>query len=60
MATTNATVKTCPVTGSFCWKNPLHLVAFFAILPFAIKGGVFVWHALENAVTSLVKCLSPT
>jgi hypothetical protein len=55
MATTNATVKTCPVTGSFCWKNPLHLVAFFAILPFAIKGGVFVWHALENAVTSLVK-----
>lgn len=47
--------KSCPVTGSFCWKNPLHLVAFFAVLPFAIKGVTFVWGALTNAVDTLTK-----
>lgn len=55
MATNNTTVKTCPVTGCFCWKNPLHLVAFFAILPFAIKGFTFLWHAIEKSVDALVK-----
>ena len=55
MATTTTTVKSCPVTGSFCWKNPLHLVAFFAILPFAIKGFTFVWGALTGAVDTLTK-----
>ena len=54
MATTTAT-KSFPVTGCFCWKNPLHLVAFFALLPFAIKGAVFLYHAAENAVGTLVK-----
>ena len=47
--------NSCPVTGCFCWKNPLHLVAFFAILPFAIKGVTFVWGALTNAVDNLTK-----
>jgi hypothetical protein len=33
------TTKSCPLgmTG-FCWKNPLHLVVFFAALPYAVKG----------------------
>jgi hypothetical protein len=54
MATTQ-TVKSCPVIGSFSWKNPLPLVGFFALLPFAIKGAVFLYHAVENAVGTLVK-----
>ena len=45
----------CPVTGCFCWKNPLHLAAFFALLPFAIKGGLFLFHAVQKGVDALVK-----
>jgi|Laugresu1bdmlbsd_1035121.scaffolds.fasta_scaffold12625_5 hypothetical protein len=55
MATTNATAKTCPVTGSFSWANPLHLAAFFALLPFAIKGVMFAFNALAKGVDALVK-----
>lgn len=55
MATTTNAVKSCPVTGCFCWKNPLHLAAFFALLPFAIKGVTFVWGAFTNAVDTLTK-----
>ena len=31
--------KSCPLgmTG-FCWKNLLHVVVFFAALPYAVKG----------------------
>ena len=33
------TTKSCPlVMTGFCWKNPLHLVVFFAALPYAVKG----------------------
>jgi len=45
--------KSCPVTGCFCWKNPLHLVAFFAVLPFAVRGALAVWNAAVAGVTSL-------
>jgi hypothetical protein len=55
MATTTTIVKSCPVTGSFCWKNPLHLVAFFAVLPFALKGVAHVWSSLIGAVDTLTK-----
>lgn len=34
--------NTCPVTGSFCWKNPLQLVAFLALLPYAMKGVAWI------------------
>ncbi len=47
--------NSCPVTGCFCWKNPLHLVGFFALLPFAVKGFVWVWGAARSAVSTLVK-----
>ena len=55
MATTNATAKSCPVTGCFSWSNPLHLAAFFALLPFAIKGAMFVFNGLAKGVDALVK-----
>lgn len=47
--------KSCPIVGCFCWKNPLHLVVFFAILPFAVKGVKFAWDALSGSVDALVK-----
>ena len=50
-----STKNHCPVTGCFCWKNPLHLVGFFALLPFAVKGFVWVWAAATAAVNNLVK-----
>lgn len=55
MATTTANAKTCPVTGSFSWTNPLHLAAFFALLPFAVKGAMFMFGALAKGVDALVK-----
>lgn len=55
MATNTNSVKSCPITGAFCWKNPLHLVAFFAVLPFALKGLAHVWGALAGAADTLTK-----
>jgi hypothetical protein len=46
----------CPVTGcGFCWKNPIHVVLFFAVLPFALKGVAVVWETVQTAVTTLTK-----
>jgi hypothetical protein len=45
----------CPVTGCFCWKNPLQLAGFLALLPFAVKGAVWAWNAVTAAVTALGK-----
>jgi hypothetical protein len=49
--------KTCPL-GGFCWKNPVHLALFFAVLPFTVKGIGLVWDsvaALINPVVSAAK-----
>jgi hypothetical protein len=48
----------CPVTGGcngFCWKNPVHVVLFFAVLPFALKGVQVAWETVQTAVTTLTK-----
>ncbi len=46
----------CPVTGcGFCWKNPVHVVLFLAILPFALKGVAVAWETVQTAVTTLTK-----
>ena len=45
----------CPVTGCFCWKNPLQLAGFLALLPFAVKGVVWAWGAVTAAVAALGK-----
>jgi hypothetical protein len=55
MATFNNNNKSCPITGPFCWKNPLQVAALFAVLPFAIKGVMFVFAALSKGVDALVK-----
>ncbi len=34
--------KKCPITGCFCWKNPLQVVVLLAALPFAVKGIAWV------------------
>ena len=45
----------CPVTGWFCWKNPLQLAGFFALLPFAVKGVVWAWTAVGSALAACCK-----
>ena len=45
-------VKSCPVSGGFCWRNPLQLVVFLAVLPWAVKSVGWLW----GAVTSLGSC----
>jgi len=46
----------CPVTGScgkFCWRKPVHVVLFLAVLPFALAGAKIVWSALTAAFNSV-------
>ncbi len=45
----------CPVSCGFSWKNPVHVVLFLAILPFALKGVVVAWETVQTAVTTLIK-----
>jgi|APGre2960657373_1045057.scaffolds.fasta_scaffold00441_8 hypothetical protein len=40
MSTNN---KSCPVSGGFCWKNPLQVALFLAVLPYAVKTIAWVW-----------------
>lgn len=35
--------KSCPVTGGFCWKNPLQVALFLAVLPYAVKTIGWIW-----------------
>lgn len=44
--------KKCPLMGGFCWKNPLHIALFLAVIPFAAKGLGLVWNCLHTAFTS--------
>jgi hypothetical protein len=44
----------CPVSGhSFCWKNPVHVVVFLAVLPFALAGAKVLWSAVTSAFATL-------
>jgi hypothetical protein len=47
----------CPVTNccGFCWKNPVHVVLFLAVLPFALKGVQVAWETVHTAVNTLTK-----
>ncbi len=46
--------KTCPVVGGhFCWKNPVHVVLFLAVLPYALRGLNTLWSTVTTAVTTL-------
>lgn len=45
----------CPTKGGFCWKNPIHVVLFLAVLPFALNGLNTVWTALHTAITTMTK-----
>lgn len=52
---TMSTKNTCPVTScGFCWKNPLQVVLFLAVLPYAVKSTMWLW----NAVTAAVACVT--
>jgi hypothetical protein len=50
-----STNKTCPVSGGWCWKNPLQAVLFLAVLPYAVKSVVWLWTALAGAATAAGK-----
>lgn len=45
----------CPIVGRFCWKNPVHVVLFLAVLPFALNGLSTVWNALQSAFCAMTK-----
>lgn len=50
------TKSNCPVTGwGFCWKNPVHVVLFLAVLPFALDGFSTVWNAVQSAFSAMTK-----
>jgi hypothetical protein len=50
------TKSNCPVTGwGFCWKNPVHVVLFLAVLPFALNGLSTVWNAVQSAFCAMTK-----
>ena len=51
---TMSTKNTCPVTSGWCWKNPLQVVLFLAVLPYAVKSAMWLW----NAVTAAVACVT--
>jgi hypothetical protein len=42
----NTNNKSCPVSGWFCWKNPLQVVGLIALLPFGVKGGLWLLHSV--------------
>lgn len=45
----------CPTSGRFCWRNPVHVVLFLAILPFALDGLNTLWSAVRTALDAVVK-----
>ena len=45
----------CTMKGGFSWKNPVHVVLFLAVLPFALNGLNTVWTAIHTAVTTMTK-----
>jgi hypothetical protein len=45
----------CPTKSGFCWKNPVHVVLFLAVLPFALNGLNTVWTAVQTAITTMTK-----
>ena len=50
-----STNKSCPVAGGWCWKNPLHVTLFLAVLPFAVKGAVWLCNVAAAAAASAIK-----
>jgi hypothetical protein len=47
-----STNKSCPVSGGFCWKNPLQVALFLAVLPWAVKTVGWLW----AGVTAVSAC----
>jgi hypothetical protein len=47
--------KTCPVSGGWCWKNPLQVALFLAVLPYAVKSVAWVWTAVAGAAVCAAK-----
>ena len=52
---TMSTNKSCPVTGGFCWKNPLQVALFLAVLPFAVKSVAWLWGAVTTVACNVTK-----
>ena len=47
-----STNKSCPVSGGWCWKNPLQVALLLAVLPYAVKTVAWLW----GGVTALTDC----
>ena len=52
---TMSTNKSCPVSGGFCWKNPLQVALFLAVLPFAVKSVAWLWGAVTTVACNVTK-----
>jgi hypothetical protein len=50
-----STNKTCPVTGGWCWKNPVQTVLLLAALPYAVKTVAWLWAAVAHAAGCAAK-----
>lgn len=40
----------CPVGCKICWRNPWHVMAFFALLPFTVAGVGTIWAGVQAAI----------
>ena len=49
---TMSTNKSCPVSGGFCWRNPLQVALFLAALPYAVKTVSWVWGLVSSLGTA--------
>lgn len=49
--------KSCPVTSGcgFCWKNPLQVALFLAVLPWAVKTIGWLWSGVVAVSTAAGK-----
>jgi len=47
-----STNKSCPVSGGFCWRNPLQVALLLAVLPYAVKTVSWVWGLVASLGTA--------
>jgi len=48
-----STIKSCPVSGGFCYRNPVQVLAVLALLPWAAKGVAWVWAGVHSFASAL-------
>ena len=47
--------KSCPLVGGFCWRNPLQVALFLAVLPWAVKTLGWLWASVATVSACAAK-----